>query len=276
MKKEINLLRLIAAVVGVALGVAFLVAFSLNYNRIVNHGKETTAISNAETRSTAELNATVSVEPSATEVAKVTSAVATTSAADFKQIYLSYITGNAGKKFFEPLSEDLYPGSMYNGSKTVDFIDLDGDGIEECILSAQFMSDESLSYQLVYVFDTDGKDVKQVYTTKDCGDHRAQQKFAIVKVNGSYLFHLYYVDSFVLNGSVYRYNGSDTELIWSYFSALDDNSEQYYRVSDTFDFYLAFEEYIPLPDEALYLSKDEFYQKYNSYIDSECLRFPAR
>ena len=276
MKKEINLLRLIAAVVGVALGVAILVTFALNYNRIFNHEKETTAESKADTQSTTELYTTVSAELSATEVAKVTSAVASTSTANFKQIYLSYITSNAGKKFFEPLSEDLYPGSMYNGSKTVDFIDLDGDGIEECILSAQFMSDESLSYQLVYVLDTDGKDVKQVYATKDCGDHRTQQKFAIVKVNGSYLFHLYYVDSFVLNGSVYRYNGSNTELIWSYFSALDDNSEQYYRVSDTFDFYLAFEDYIPLPDEALYLSKDEFYQKYNSYLDNECLRFPAR
>ena len=53
MKKEINLLRLIAAVVGVALGVAILVTFALNYNRIFNHEKETTPteITSAETTS---------------------------------------------------------------------------------------------------------------------------------------------------------------------------------------------------------------------------------
>ena len=43
MKKEINLLRIIAATVGVIAGVAILVTFAMNYGKITGKGKETTA-----------------------------------------------------------------------------------------------------------------------------------------------------------------------------------------------------------------------------------------
>ena len=269
MKKEINLLRIIAATVGVIAGVAILVTFAMNYGKITGKDKETTA----PLTTAAETIAEATSEPNA-EIDSTT-AVETTSHQDYiHHIYEQHLASDQADKYYAPLPEgDLYTGNKYFGNKTVNYFDLDGDGDDECVLSVAFESDEALTYQVVYVLDTDGQAVKAVFSSKDCGEHRAQQKFAIIREGNAYLIHTYYGDGSYLTGSIYRYNGKGTEPIWSYDCYVYDKvpeSEHYYHVSQTHDFCAASEDSDGISD----VSREEFYKKFNSYVENRCFGVP--
>ncbi len=204
-----------------------------------------------------------------------------------RQIYEYYLNSTSAQKYYEPPIEEtdlgLYYGNKYNGKKELTFLDIDADGTEECILKVPFPSNTSLSYEIVYIFDIEDEIVRLVFSSLDCGVHRAQGKFSIIKYNGKYMFHSYYVDPHELWGSIYSYDGTKIELNWSYDAEdLHENDEDKVITSQIHDFVENYGiDYLkmyynnePLPEYIITLSKPDFNKVYNQYLDSSLYKVP--
>lgn len=205
---------------------------------------------------------------------------------DVRQIYEDYLSSTSAQKYFEPVENDIYFANEYNGNKELFFKDIDDDGIEECILTVPFPSDQALSYETVHIFDVDGETVRHVYATKDCGSHRAQEKFALIEKDGSFLIHHFYTDPHGLGGCVFSYDGTDMNVVWSYDCDVTNGvpeEDHVFLVSQSRDVWEAFAgDYLygyyyagrELPEDVSVISADEFYETYNEYRDSAVFSVP--
>lgn len=205
--------------------------------------------------------------------------------------YVDFLNSLVAEEYYQTREDenkyDMYYLNQYDGDRQLAFYDLDFDGIEECVLIVSFPSDSSLSYEVAHIFDIEGNDVRCIYSTEDCGSHRAQNKFAIIEDNGKCLIHYYVIDPHWLCGSVYSYDGEKFNLVWSYEAEVTNGipEEQHKFIeSQEYDLFEGWQErpdYMKdyynnreLPEYISGISREEFYEKYNGYRDAEVYRVP--
>lgn len=203
---------------------------------------------------------------------------------EIRDMYEHYIDNELSRVYFMPIDDynGMYMGEVYDGNRQLSFIDLDNNGDEECILIVRFVSEECLPYSMVHIFDMYDGLVKRVFSTKDCGPHRAQEKFAVIKNNdGLYRVHLHITDPHAYFGNIYSYNGLEFVIEESYYCdrGLGDIYEYVHARSTTKDvlkelgIWLDNGEIDPAWE---IITEEEFYNTRNQYLNSAVFTEPSR
>ena len=199
---------------------------------------------------------------------------------DVEKIYNDFLASAEAEKYYHLLEDDEYEDYKYGGKNEVDFFDIDGDGVAECVLRVEYYVDEispdSRKDEQVCLFDTDGENVRFVMSTGACAPFRAYEKLRLIKTeDGTYEIFRYIRDANkILEGSVYSYDGKALKLEKSFYADIYPIGfdEKAFFVSSAHDLFDETAENYANYEAAEKITEDAFYEQWNYYESgAECV-----
>lgn len=195
---------------------------------------------------------------------------------DEEKIYTDYLNSAEAEKYYHLLEDDGDEGFKYSGKKEVEFFDIDGDGVSECLVRIKYhyaygddapVSDRE---EQVCLFDIVDKNVRLVKSTGLCAPYRAGEKVRLVKTeDNTYKLFWYVCDSNkIRKGSVYTYDSKNLSLDKSFFADIYPfiYDEKTYFISDEYDLFdETAENFADYDKYGEKISEEEFFEQWDYY-----------